>query len=105
MILNQVRAEKHLTRNTEVPNLNSESMWMPTNLKNVKASFVNPPIKQTNIKSKVLTFSFLVEEPKVDEAKRLNLRANNFYTRVVHYINPDVSIIIMFYQRKKYKCG
>ena len=41
--LNQVRVEKPLTRNTEVPNLNSESMWMPTNLKNVKTSFVNPP--------------------------------------------------------------
>lgn len=71
----------------------------------LKHHLLNPLVKQTNIKSKVLIFSCLVEEPEVDEAKRLNLRANNFCTRVVHYINPDVSIIIMFYQRKKYKFG
>ena len=67
----------------------------------LKHHLLIPLIKQTNIKSKGLTFSFLGGEPEVDKAKRLNRREYAFCTRVIHYINPDLSIIIMSYQRKK----
>lgn len=78
MILNQVRAEKHSTRNTEVHNLNSESMWMPTNLKNVKASFVNPLIKQNKHKKQGINIFIFKGETEVDKQKTKPW-ANNFY--------------------------